>query len=258
MANKIISSFKKLGGAVRKNSPLLLTVGTVVGVGGVIFTTIKATRKYDSEVEPDMTKKEKAKIAAKSYWPVALTGGATVACAVGAQKINSNRIATATAAYEFTKEAFDTYREKVKEKIGVNGEREARAELAGERLAKEHPDIYADPSLIPGSGVIFIEEWSGQVFRSSIDDICLEAKRFNEDLRGSDWLCLNEWLCHLGLNPMGYRIGENLGFGERYDHDGLNLRFTPSDKIFATGETATLISYDDDLIAYQDYTCLNC
>lgn len=265
MKEQIIKGAQIFAKKVNKNSPLLLTIGTCFGVGCVIVTTIKATRKYDSETEQksyeyedqQVPTKEKVKIAAKSYWPVALSAGGTVAMTVANHKITSDRIHTATVAYEFYKDAYQTYREKVKERLGKDEARITEADIAGEKLREHHPDYYADPSLIPGEGVIFIESLSGQPFRASIEDIYKEAARFNDDLRGSDWLSINEWLCHLGLNEMSHDIGENLGWVEKYDHDGLNIMLTPSDKIFATGETATVIEYEDNLVSWNDYECIN-
>lgn len=262
MKEQLIKGAQVFAKRVSKNSPLLLTIGTCLGVGCVIFTTAKATLKTKEDLDKlkengEPEKKEVAKVVAKNSWPVALAAGGTVAMTVANHKITSDRIHTATVAYEFYKDAYSTYREKVKERLGKDEARITEADIAGEKMRDAFPDYYADPSLIPGHGVIFIESKSGQPFRASIEDIYKEAARFNDDLRGSDWLCLNEWLCHLGLNEMGHDIGENLGFIEKYEHDGLNIILTPSDKVFATGETATIIEYEDNLVSWNDYECIN-
>ena len=265
MKTEVLRAARKLGTSVRKHSPLLLTIGAIAGVGAVIFTTSKAAVKTKEEVgalkyehftgggDNVLPKKEVAKVVAKNYWPVAVTAAGTVGCIIFNHKITSSRIQTATALAGVYKEAYDTYREKVRERIGDNDRRELEADIAADKVR----EAGITPDLIPGEGVLFIESLTGQVFRSSVDDIRREERRYNDDLRGSDWLSINEWLCHLGLNQMEYQIGENLGFVEKYDKDGLNIIFTPSDRVFATGETATVITYEDTLVSYGDFECLN-
>lgn len=264
MKTEVLRAARKLGTSVRKHSPLLLTIGAIAGVGAVIFTTSKAAVKtkeqledktYDYFTDGDgpVPTKEKAVIIAKNYWPVAVTAAGTVGCIIFNHKITSSRIQTATALAGVYKEAYDTYREKVRERIGDNDRRELEADIAADKVR----EAGVTPDLIPGEGVLFIESLTGQVFRSSVDDIRREERRYNDDLRGSDWLSINEWLCHLGLNQMEHQIGENLGFVEKYEKDGLNIIFTPSDRVFATGETATVITYEDTLVSYGDFECLN-
>lgn len=266
MKTSVVKGLKALGKGIRSKSTLLLTIGSVAGVGAVVLTTANAAVKADRELgdmEWDaaeegttVSKKEKAKVYAKHYWPVLITAGGTTACIIFNHKINTDKIKTVTAAYEFYREAYVTYKEKVREKLGESASRELDADIVMDKVKRKYPDI--DPALIPGSGIIFVESMSGQIFRGSVDEIMKEAKYFNEDLVGMDWLSLNEWLvAHLRLNPMDPAIGDNLGFAERYGHDGLNIKLTPSNLLFATGETATAICYEDELVAERDYTSIN-
>lgn len=260
MKDKLITGFKAFGGAVKKNSPLLLTIGTCLGVGTVILTTAKATLKTKRDLdilseEKEPTKKDIALVVAKDCWPVALSSGATIAMTIGNHKINSDRIRTATVAYEFYKEAYETYKDKVREKLGETTDREVQADIAKEKV------INVDPSLVPQVGdgsVLFIEGVSGQVFRSSVDYIRQCEKQFNRyELHGSDWAPFNNWLCMLGLRPMNEAVGDYLGFSERFEHDGLNVTLTPSAEVFGTGETATVLTYDDPLCTEGDYRVID-
>jgi hypothetical protein len=249
-----------------KHSGIILTISSIIGLGAVAITTSRAAVKADREIcdkifdaEEEgtvLTNQEKAKIYLKHYWPVFVAIGGEVFVIIFNHKKNSKKIELATAACGLYKDAYVTLKEKVREKIGDDAARELDADIVMDKAKQQYPNI--DPALIPGSGVIFVESITGQVFRSSVDEIMREAKRFNEDLVGMDWLCINEWLGpHLGLNEMDGKIGYNLGFAERYGHDGLNVYFTPSDKLFATGETATAICYDDELVAERDFTTVN-
>jgi len=251
---------------VKKKSPLLLTIGTILGVGTVIFTTAKASiktkeeideLKYDALTHGDGTieKKEIAKVVVKNCWPVALASGTTVAMTISNHKINASRLHTATVAYDFYKEAYETYKGKVREKLGETTDREVQADIAKEKV------INVDPSLVPQVGdgsVLFIEGVSGQVFRSSVDYIRQCEKQFNRyELHGSDWAPFNNWLIMLGLRPMNEAVGDYLGFSERFEHDGLNVTLTPSAEVFGTGETATVLTYDDPLCTEGDYRVID-
>lgn len=257
----ILPVVKRLGGAVRKNSPLLLTIGTVAGIGTVIFTTSKATLKTKADLDKikeekdELTKKDIAKVVAKDCWPVAVSAGTTVAMTVANHKISSDRIKTATAAYEFTKEAYDTYRKKVREKLGETADREVETEVVKDKVKQINPEEVTD---LGYGNVLFIESITGQVFRTSVDYIRKCEKQFNSyELKGSDWAPFNNWLIMLGLRPMDSAVGDYLGFCERFEHDGLNITLTASNEVFGTGETATIISYEDPLCTEGDYQVLS-
>lgn len=264
MKDKILKGAGILKGNVVKNSPLLLTIGTVLGVGTVIFTTIKSTIKAKNEIEDlkfdaeedgrEVSNKEVAKIIVKDYWPVALVAGATITMTISNHKINSERIRTATVAYEFYREAYETYKDKVREKIGENDARSLEAELSKEKVIDVDPDTVRS---IGFGNVLFIEGVTGQAFRSSVDYIRQCEKRFNQELKGSDWMAFNDWLMELGLRRMNDSVGDYLGFSERFEHDGLNITLTPSNEIFGTGETATIITYDDPLCTEGDYRVID-
>lgn len=265
MKKEILTGVRRMGAGIRKNSPLLLTIGTVLGIGTVIVTTARASIKtkeeldavkYDAMAHGDGTvdKKEVVKIVIKNCWPVAVSTGATVAMTIGNHKINVARINTATAAYEFYREAYDTYKSKVREKLGDADARVIEAETVKEKVT----DI--DPTSIRNVGdgnVLFIEGITGQVFRSSVDYIRICEKRFNQQLKGEDWISFNEWLAILGLRTMDGNIGDYLGFAEKFDYDGLNITLTSSNEVFPTGETATVLTYGDLLCTEGDFRVLN-
>lgn len=256
----ILAMAKRLGGAVRKNSPLLLTIGTVAGIGVVIFTTSKATLKTKADLDAlketgeDVTKKDIAKVIAKDCWPVAVSTGTTVAMTVANHKITADRIKTATAAYEFTREAYDTYKSKVREKLGENADREVETEIVKDKVNDISPDQISD---LGYGNVLFIESVTGQVFRTSVDYIRKCEKQFNVELKGSDWCSFNNWLRLLGLRSMDDSVGDYLGFSERFEHDGLNVVLTASNEVFGTGETATVLSYEDPLCTEGDYRVID-
>lgn len=59
------------------------------------------------------------------YAPAALLGGLSVACLVGGHKIQANRLAALTTAYNAVQTAFTGYRERIREEYGEEKDREA-------------------------------------------------------------------------------------------------------------------------------------
>ena len=260
MKGNLLRGARIVGSGIRKNSTLLLTIGTIFGVGTVVFTTAKAAVKTKEDLDnlhewqEDVTKKDIAKVVAKDCWPVALSAGATVAMTISNHKINSDRIHTATVAYEFYKEAYETYKDKVREKFGESAEKETEASIVGDKIKKHYiPEAIYDT----GEGdILFIESKSGRVLRASREYIRRCEKEFNQMIRGEDWLSFNNWLNCLNVRMMDEDFGDLLGFREIYDHDALNVDFIPSNEIFPSGETATLIVYKDDLCTEGDRRCI--
>lgn len=266
MKQQILKWPKVLGILANKHSNVILTIGTIFGISAVVYTTSKATLKikedidnleFDAEEEGRIvSKKEKAKIIFRDGWPVAIAVVSTGTMTVCNGIKNGRRIRMATAGYEFYKDYLYSYRDKVKEKWGDKEERKINAE----RVTNAHDISQINPELVPSVGygnVLFIEGVSGQVFRSSVDHIRQCEKRFNQELKGSDWMCFNDWLREVGLRTMSENVGDYLGFSERFEHDGLNITFTPSNEVFGTGETATIITYDDPLCTEGDYRVID-
>lgn len=260
MKAKVIKLATDIGKWVGEHSNILLTIGSCIGTGAVIFTTVRATRKYDFEIEQksyeyedqQVPKKEKAIIFAKTCWPAAVAAAGTIGCNVLNFKANSDKLHKAMLVSEFWRDSYEAYKSANRKRYGEEADRYVETDMIKEHYKEQFAGM--DPSLIPGNGIIFIESWSGQVFRSSVDKIRTAERDFNEDLKGMDWCCLNDWLeYYLGLRRMHQELGDVVGFAERFDHDGMTIRLTPSNEIFATGETATLITYEDNLCTEKDF-----
>lgn len=265
MKKQILQGARILGGKIRKNSPLILTIGTVLGVGTVIFTTAKSTikakedldnLKFDAEEDGrEITKKEVAKILVKDCWPVAVAAGATVTMTIGNHRINSERIRTATVAYEFYREAYETYREKVREKLGEPVDDNIHEEIAKDKLSNTFTPLSIKET---GEGsILYMEYHSGRLFRASPNYIRECEKQFNQLIRGSDWLSFNNWLNILGVDMLSDEFGDLLGFREIYDHDALNVYTVHGDFVLPNDETPTIIMYRDKLCTEDDRICLD-
>ncbi|MBO7386978.1 MAG: hypothetical protein J6Y02_11780 [Pseudobutyrivibrio sp.] len=147
---------EKIGGALKRALPTILTVLGSVGVVGTAVLTAKATQKIDEE---EITWKDNKKEFAKAYKWAALAGVGTIGCIAGSN-ILSNKLqaSIASGALLFT-EPFRQYQQKVKEKFGEAAHEEIMEEIKMER-AKD--DVYVYSSGILSSNSIALEGLSEQ------------------------------------------------------------------------------------------------
>lgn len=257
MKGTLVNGARALTKAISKNSPMLCAIGAAVGVGVTAYAAWNASKKVHEELEQreydevteggELTTKDKAKIVVKHTWPVAVCGGLTVAMIFTGNSISDKRLRITAAAAEMYRTTFTTYQDKVKEKIGAKKEREIRDDILVDEAKKK--GVGADPALVRDTGegnVLFVDSITGQAFRSSVDYLRKREAQFNEDLGpgGEDWLSINTWLYSIGLREVDncMEIGDVLGFNAE---SGLHIYFTASNDVTSTGETATLIGYED-------------
>ena len=117
-----------------KHSPEILTG---IGIAGMVTTTVMAVRatpkalrlidnaeiKKANETntpyeEPNLSKTEIIKVTWKCYIPVAITGGLSIACLIGASSVNARRNAALATAYSIAETSLKEYQNKVVETIG--------------------------------------------------------------------------------------------------------------------------------------------
>lgn len=144
---------------VQKNSPKLLFGVGIVGIVGSTVLACRATMKLAETLdefkhEVDMTKdinlthtiepidqrKNLARIYAtntlklgKLYAPAIVVGGASIAALTGSHVVLTRRNASLTAAYAAVFSAFDAYRERVRQELGDEKERDIRHAITLEK-----------------------------------------------------------------------------------------------------------------------------
>lgn len=142
---------EKIGGALKRALPTILTVLGGLGVVGTAVLTAKATKKIDEE---EITWKDNKKEFAKAYKWAALAGVGTIGCIAGSN-ILSNKLqaSIASGALLFT-EPFRQYQQKVKEKFGEEAHEEIMEEIKMERA---NPDTVVYTTGFMKSNCIDIE-----------------------------------------------------------------------------------------------------
>ena len=184
----IRSAFKLAERYVINNSPTLLTAFGVTGVLTTAYLTGKATFRATVviaeeearrellepailETLPELDTKEKAKLVWKCYLPPALSVVTTIGCVVGANTINTSRMAALAAAYAVSDKNFAEYKSKVKEVFGEKKEGEVRTAIAQDSVNANPPPGAAFIHNAAGGDTLCKDAWTGRYFYSDMQTI---------------------------------------------------------------------------------------
>lgn len=124
---------------LRRHGGTILAIGASVGVVLTAIETGRATIKAEkllelNAAEPEYTAKEKVKDCWKFYLPATALGVGTIACILGSNALNKKQIASLTAGYMALGKAYQEYRQKVIENIGIEKEVEIQDQIKEEKF----------------------------------------------------------------------------------------------------------------------------
>lgn len=217
MVNDILKSVQRV---VSENSAAILTGLGVTGTVSTAVLTAKATvktiRDYDSREQiledfegTDMTTWEKVAAYGPNYIPAVGVGAVTIGCIIAANRVSSKQAAAFAAAYGLKDKAFEDYKEKVQEKLGVKKETEVRDEIAAERVAS-NPG--REIVIITGADVLCYDMLSDRYFQSTIEKIKQAENTLNYEIANHDEVSLSRFYDEIGLKPTPFSdtIGWNI------------------------------------------------
>lgn len=230
MAKRSMSKiFRKVSATMAKHSPEILTGVGIVGMVTTTVLAVKATPKAlqliedeknsrisdisgeeDIEFEEKLPVKDIIKATWKCYAPAIVTGTASAACLIGANRAGARRAATFYAAYKLSESTLSDYKAKVVETIGEAQEKEIQDKVIEEKVSRL-PVVQEDEIIATGQGEdLCIDLLSGRRFRSSMNSIEAAVNRLNKRLLSYDYVSLNEFYDELNLKNV--KIGEILGW----------------------------------------------
>lgn len=209
--------------AIRKNSPSILAIASIMGMAGGIGYAIKVTpealNRLDEEehyrVTPDghsgppLTPLEILRLTWDLYIPTGLFFIATTGMIFGINTIQSRRLASLGAAYTFVENAYSNYRRKTIESIGEKSEQEIRDQLAQDALIR-HPIEEASVFYTGKGDHLMFDELSGRYFRSDINAVKKAMNDFNKMMLDDMYLPVNDFFYELGLESTV--LGERMGY----------------------------------------------
>lgn len=209
--------------AVARNSASILASFAVTGVVATSVMVGRATFKAadilrEAQLNEDLYDhghpldiREKVRLVWREYIPAAGIAALTVASVVGGHRVQTNKIAALSAAYAFAERSFDTYRDKVIEKIGERKNLEIRNEIAEERMVAQ-PMVTSEIVVLKEGGDVFHDAWSGRYFTSDIESVRAAANDTNAEVYSdySGQVPLTFFYERIGLP--GSRASDSVGF----------------------------------------------
>ena len=202
---------KKANVFIKRNSP---TIISIIGSAGVILTaittakaTVKAIDIIDEKTDSfansqKLTNKEIILCAGKEYIVPIIISSATIFCMFKSNSINKNRIAALMALYSTTSGKFQDYKEKVKSIIGESAEKKVTDLVDCDRSKVSKVN--------ESKGNLYLETYSGLVFRAKPEDILLAEYDTNRIFATDGYVTLNTFLLALGIETIAG--GEDIGW----------------------------------------------
>ena len=203
------------------NAPTILTGLGVVGVVSTSVLSAKATPKAIKLLEEkeeykrlnygeELTRFEKFLAVAPAYIPTVLSGTATCACILGANKINQNRQASLLSSYASLHSIYEGYKTKVKEIYGEDGAKYVEDEIEKEKKLTDEFGGSNEPCL-------FYDEYSHRYFEMSIFDMMRAIYQANRMYNFDGEMSLNNFYEFLNLAPVDF--GDQLGWNAIKDSE---------------------------------------
>lgn len=218
---------------LKKFSPTVLSCFGAAGVIGTSVLAVKATPKALRKIRSDSryahndpdayTKLEAFQSAWFYYVPSVVMGAATIVCIFGANILNKHQQAAITSAYALLNDAYQDYKNKLKELYGEDAHRKIMEAIAVEKAN----DVYmASTGLVEGSSLdfdehnpddnrLFYDTYSKRYFESSINRVLQAEYYLNRDFAIGGYRSVNDFYEFLGIAPIngGDEIGWDIATG---------------------------------------------
>lgn len=232
--------FKMAQKTIAKYSPEILTG---IGIAGMITTTVLAVKATPKALEKIKEKKVKVydeldpsevpaqgipedvklkpmevvKVTWKYYIPAVITGTASIACIIGASKVNYARNAALATAYNLSQTALAEYKEKVVETIGEKKEQTIREKIAQDKVDKVEQVPNNEIVMIGNGDVLFLEPVSMRCFMSNEEEVRRIINNLNYRMISGyeEYISLSEFYDEIGLartstsDDVGWNIGRD-------------------------------------------------
>lgn len=200
-------------------SPTLLTILSVVGVIATAVLSSKATREYDyicKESEEPMTDKEKALTVIKTYAPAIAVGGATILSTVGANFLNTKRIAGLTAGYAMLGKASKDFEQKARELLGNDKVDEVKTAIMRNAAADPKKKVLTNDKYKDyDNKILYYESFRDEFFELPKEKVIEAEYGVNRKMAENGYVSLNTFYDLLDLTPidLGDEIGWSYGVG---------------------------------------------
>lgn len=181
---------------LRRNSSTILIFVGMAGVIGTSIVSVLCSKKADAAIAKaqeekgeELTTEEKIKAAAPSYIPAALTGAATITSIALSHHISKEQIAALSGLCAATGKAFNDFRKKVREEVGVEKEKEIREK----EFKEEDAEIISQFPPASKDLYTFYDLYSKQYFSSNLERVYETLLEMNHRFTEDGSVSLNEY-----------------------------------------------------------------
>lgn len=206
----------KIGAAIVKRSPGILTGAGIAGMVLAGVMAVKATPKANLAVDrattdkgEDLTVLEKAKVYAKAYWKPITVGFVSGAAIVGGAAVGAKKRAALEAALALTTNALTSQSEKIVEKYGKPALEQIQGAVAKDRIEKKPPKTEEKKPLqnndIRGD-VVYHDAWTGYEFETTPTRIIEGVAKANAALGRNDELSINDFFDFIKTKGYGDEV----------------------------------------------------
>lgn len=234
--NSLQTIWQKSISYLKRGSPTILTCIGAIGVVATSIMAVHATPKAltmihkDSRLKHDgdpyaYSKMEAVESAWKCYIPTILVGTSTIVCIFGANILSKRQQAALTSAYTLVNNAYQGYKNKVKELYGEETHQKIIDSIVKENCKDVYisaPGFYDCSSLDfddhnPEDNRLFYDTFSNRYFESSVIRVIEAEYHLNRNWWLGAGICLNDFYELLGLDAIDG--GEELSW---FPEDGIN------------------------------------
>jgi hypothetical protein len=244
---KIIFStlMKSAKEVVVKRSPEILTgigiAGMITGTVLAVKATPKAIRLIEEKKEQEDVEKLTVIDTVKTTWtcyiPTVVTSGVSVACLVGASKVNLKRNAALATAYALSETALKDYKDKVIDIVGESKNQKIKDAIAKDKMEKD-PVTNHEVIITNNGKTLCYDTISGRYFQSDINELKKAANEINRRMRDEMFISVNDWYYEIGLDSIS--VGDELGW--HIDKGYVELYF--SSQLAADDTPCVVINYE--------------
>ncbi len=200
---------KSVRSGTKHHFPLILSAAAGVGTLSTAYLASRASFQAaeliaitDQYVTPPTDHKElikeRVKLVWKFYIPAGISAISTIACIVGANRVEVKKTIAAQTAFAVSERVYSEYRDKVIEEYGERKDQAIRDKIADERVKLTAPD---KDILITGPGnILCCEMFTGRYFASDMEALRKAQNELNAKLLAHDYATFDDFYYMIGLS----------------------------------------------------------
>lgn len=194
----------------KEHSPVILSIAAGMGVlstaylaGRASFLACDVIREHEfgrdhDAADPKQRLIERTKLVWKLYIPAAISATTTIACIVGANRIEAKKTIAAQTAFAVSQRVYSEYRDKIIEEYGERKDQSIRDKIAEERVKESPPK---DGIILAGSGSVLCHElFTGRYFMSDMETLKRSVNELNAKLLAHDYATFDDFYHMIGLD----------------------------------------------------------